>query len=199
MKRFFGIFFFALLFGYSPFARAALWDRGGGLIYDDVLDITFLDDATEMQWLDPAMPSRTVALNYVADIEYYDPIRDVIWDDWRMPEITDITVTWPSMDTDVESELSHLYYNEFSKNPFDPSPFENLPEATYWLGSGGFGHPAPGIWAFQFTTGLHAGQDPYDYHYVLPVRTGDVPIPGAVWLLGSGLIGLVGLRQKFKR
>jgi hypothetical protein len=26
-----------------------------------------------------------------------------------------------------------------------------------------------------------------------------VPIPGAVWLLGSGLIGLVGLRRKFFR
>jgi len=25
-----------------------------------------------------------------------------------------------------------------------------------------------------------------------------VPIPGAVWLLGSGLIGLVGLRRRFK-
>jgi hypothetical protein len=26
-----------------------------------------------------------------------------------------------------------------------------------------------------------------------------VPIPGAVWLLGSGLVGLVGLRKKFKK
>ena len=26
-----------------------------------------------------------------------------------------------------------------------------------------------------------------------------VPIPGAVWLLSSGLIGIVGLRRKFKK
>jgi uncharacterized membrane protein len=26
-----------------------------------------------------------------------------------------------------------------------------------------------------------------------------VPIPGAVWLLGSGLIGLVGIRRRFKQ
>ena len=25
-----------------------------------------------------------------------------------------------------------------------------------------------------------------------------IPIPGAVWLLGSGLIGIVGIRKKFK-
>jgi hypothetical protein len=28
---------------------------------------------------------------------------------------------------------------------------------------------------------------------------GPVPVPGAVWLLGSGLFGLVGLRKKFKK
>lgn len=27
----------------------------------------------------------------------------------------------------------------------------------------------------------------------------DVPLPGAVWLLGSGLVGLIGLRRKFNR
>lgn len=26
-----------------------------------------------------------------------------------------------------------------------------------------------------------------------------VPVPGAIWLLGSGLIGLVGLRRKFRK
>ncbi len=26
-----------------------------------------------------------------------------------------------------------------------------------------------------------------------------VPIPGAVWLLGSGLLGLVGIRRKLKK
>ena len=29
--------------------------------------------------------------------------------------------------------------------------------------------------------------------------TAPVPVPGAVWLLGSGLIGLVGFRRKFKK
>ena len=36
--------------------------------------------------------------------------------------------------------------------------------------------------------------------YAMAVRDGDVapvPIPPSVWLLGSGLIGLVGLRRKF--
>ncbi len=32
----------------------------------------------------------------------------------------------------------------------------------------------------------------------LAQRTSPIPIPGAVWLLGSGLVGLAGLRRKFK-
>ena len=31
------------------------------------------------------------------------------------------------------------------------------------------------------------------------VRLNAVPIPGAVWLLGSGLLGLIGFRRKFKK
>ena len=38
----FSVIFFSVLT--SPI-HAALWDRGGGLIYDDVFDITWLQDA----------------------------------------------------------------------------------------------------------------------------------------------------------
>jgi hypothetical protein len=38
------------------------------------------------------------------------------------------------------------------------------------------------------------------YYYVVEYENGPpVPIPGAVWLLGSGLIGLVGIRRRFKK
>jgi hypothetical protein len=33
--------------GFSAIANAKLWDRGGGLIYDDVLNITWLQDASQ--------------------------------------------------------------------------------------------------------------------------------------------------------
>jgi hypothetical protein len=40
--------------------------------------------------------------------------------------------------------------------------------------------------------------DPEGSTWIAGTGGSEVPVPGAVWLLGSGLIGLVGLRRKFK-
>ena len=37
------------ILGFSGVSNASLWDRGGGLIYDDVLNITWLQDANYAQ------------------------------------------------------------------------------------------------------------------------------------------------------
>ena len=37
------------------------------------------------------------------------------------------------------------------------------------------------------------------YGFTVGANVNPVPIPGAVWLLGSGLIGLIGLRRKFRK
>lgn len=39
----------------------------------------------------------------------------------------------------------------------------------------------------------------WDYGLAWQIVTAPVPIPGAVWLLGSGLVGVVGFRRKFKK
>jgi hypothetical protein len=43
----------------------------------------------------------------------------------------------------------------------------------------------------QFATGTNAP--------TLVINTAAIPIPGAVWLLGSGLVCLMGVRKKFKK
>lgn len=80
---------------------AALHDRGGGLIYDDVLNVTWLQDANYarsqgysllqnggLTWYD--------ALTWAADLTYYDSTRNVTWDDWRLPNISplDPSIGW---------------------------------------------------------------------------------------------------------
>lgn len=119
----------------SGAAHAALHDRGGGLIYDDVLNITWLQDALyaktggydadgEMDW--------AAAVEWAASLSYYDSVRNVTYTDWRLPMMVDTGAPgcdigsdfWNSSGTDcgfdvqtydpgtgqVYSELAHLYY-----------------------------------------------------------------------------------------
>lgn len=73
-------------------AQAALVDRGGGLIYDTVLDITWLQDANYaatqkyskvtqggLSWAD--------AVEWADQLVYYDSVRNVTWSNWRLPGI----------------------------------------------------------------------------------------------------------------
>jgi hypothetical protein len=39
----------------------------------------------------------------------------------------------------------------------------------------------------------------YSFEMIDNVEFNSIPIPGAIWLLGSGLVGLVGLRRRFKK
>jgi hypothetical protein len=49
------------------------------------------------------------------------------------------------------------------------------------------------------TNGAADPQQKYTSHGAWLVAANPVPLPGAVWLLGSGLIGLVAFKRKFKR
>lgn len=48
----------------------------------------------------------------------------------------------------------------------------------------------------RFTFQLEAGDEDIAIDNVLIEGVSDVPVPGAIWLLGSGLVGLAGLRRK---
>jgi len=79
-------------------AQAALHDRGGGLIYDDVLEITWLQNANygasssydngysttdgRMTWAN--------AVAWADNLSYYDSVRDVTYSDWRLPTVSPI-------------------------------------------------------------------------------------------------------------
>lgn len=91
-------------------------------------------------------------------------------------------------------------------------PFSNLTPELYWTGTYAWLNPDEGkyhYFDFDMGTGASAstaaGPGGYAVHNLAlawAVRDGDVPavpIPGAMWLFGSGLIGLVGFRRKFRK
>ncbi len=106
-----GLYLLAMLFSLP--SQAVLIDRGGGLIYDADLDITWLSDANYaqttgydadglMDW-DRAMP-------WAANLSYGG------YDDWRLPTALNQNGTGPCFGVNCTgSEMGHLFYTELGE------------------------------------------------------------------------------------
>lgn len=117
------------------------------------------------------------------------------------------------------SEMAHLFYTTLGEQGYcDPltstdgvcvgpqagfdgsvnSPFTNLLSSYYWSGSEDAWHPDY-AWFFNFGYGSQGNTGKDNAMYAMAVRDGDVfavPAPAAVWLLGSGLLGLMGVARR---
>ena len=192
-------------------AQAALFDRGNGMIYDDVLDITWLQDAnyakTSGYDADGNM-NKSDAIAWVEQLTYGG------YDDWRLPDTIDGEPREPLPGYTRDGELSHLFYEDLGLSPgdsiFDSTEpeldlFINLREWLYWeagpyISSSGENHETLG-WAFQTYDGMTNMVQNYRLLKPWAVRSGDVspvPVPAAVWLFGAGLIGLIGVSRRKK-
>ena len=139
--------------------------------------------------------------------------------DWRLPFMLDTgapgcdygysgtdcgyNVLTGSAGTTVYSELASLFHDTLG-NPSrsgsisNTGPFSNLQDFYYWFGTEYA--PNPGYaWCFNMSQGYQGTCAKSQGYYVWPVRSGDVsavPIPAAVWLFGSSLIGLLGVASR---
>lgn len=108
-------------------ANSALYDRGNGMIYDDALDITWLQDANYAYtsgantW-DDGKNHWSAARGWAANLSYEG------YDDWRLPTANLMSPTAPcywlhdgSCDgghNNTTSELGHLFYTSLGNSGF---------------------------------------------------------------------------------
>jgi len=201
MKR----FVLALVLGAcSLSAQSALIDRGGGLIYDDDLDVTWMANANvtgaNMTW-EGAM-SWADGLNFGGFTDWR--LADTLLDD---PTCRDPDSGGPNC---RGSEFGHLFYDELggvsgktihhTHNDAAYSLFENIAAGFYWSRTR---DPDPQVlnaaYIFYFGNGTQGPVSGTAFAWA--VHDGDigssVPIPAAVWLFGSAL-GLLGWMRRLR-
>jgi hypothetical protein len=187
-------------------ADADLINNGNDLIYDTDLNIT---------WYNPSVGNMTwdQANIWITNLNTLS-IGGVTG--WRLPTALNyLNGSYPAYGYNVtESEPGHLYYEELgnSADMYDNStlitgPFANLQSVNYWTSTTDAkwaGTPGKAF-AFSFITGSQgtAFMDLAPSYSVLAVHTGNIssashtPIPGAILLLGPGLVCLAIIRNKF--
>ncbi len=207
-------------------ANAALYDRGNGLIYDDVLDITWLQDANYAQTSGHDSDGK---MNWWDANAWADQLSYGGYDDWRLPSANLMNPTNPCYAKDgscdrgynnTTGELGHMFYNNLGNlgyydtngtgsgvtnssftdgNSGASVSIVNLQNSVYWLGE----EYAPNTyyaWAFYTADGgqhYYGNKDASIYSWA--VRAGDVssvPVPAAAWLFGSALLGLAGVKRR---
>ncbi|MBT8446766.1 MAG: DUF1566 domain-containing protein, partial [Gammaproteobacteria bacterium] len=158
-----------LLLG-SGAAQAALIDRGGGFIYDDVLNVTWTrsasinglaDWATSVAWAD----ALTIP----------DPVRGVNWSDWRLASSDvngDDTVVNCASATEPDcrdNELGYLFH-QYGIRSGAPGPFTDVQSSIYWTGTE-FRPNLSAAWSFFFFGGgFQGGNAKTDDNYAWAVR-----------------------------
>ncbi len=206
---FFSIFLFVSILSISNTSYAILFDRGNGMIYDDELDVTWLQDATHLT-------------NIYGD-QWVDDLVHAGYDDWRLPKV--LTSDGPDGQGNIlnvtETEVSHLLIQTLgnSVNPLAPvgtpslelnncGPFLDLTydgcggehyDLAWWIGASAEG-PFVRYWTFDIWSGEHRPLHDLHSGFVWAVRDGDVTVPESSMftLFAIGLVGLffAGIKMK---
>ncbi len=207
----------ATLVAWTGTAQAALFDRGGDMIYDSSQNITWLADwnyAKTSGFDADGLMTWTAANNWANNLNYGG------YSDWRLPTVAQPDTTCSASFTPpggfptqylgsgcLGAEMGHLVTLDLGGKPglglLDPAGKTALEKANlallknvqiwdYWSGTSYLPQPIS-AWHFFTTSNQQSYGGKIISSYALAVRTGDVsavpePQAWAMWLLGFGVL-----------
>jgi hypothetical protein len=103
----------------------------------------------------------------------------------------------------ANTQFGDLFYNELNGTAGGAIPntsyFTNVHTSGYWLGTE-YGPTIPYVsWSFITHDGYQGGfpKDTLLYAWaVSPGNVATIPVPGALWLFSTGILGFLGLRRR---
>lgn len=202
----------------SSVSHASLIDRGGGLIYDSALNVTWYDYSHG-----DGILSFQDQKSWVDSLEV--TVRDKTITGWRLPTTSGQVWSYgydgsTSAGLNIAtSEMGSLYYSALGKvgaydisgNYLNPAawmnssflPFTNLKSGMYFSATPDPRNPTS-HYMFSFYSGYQFSLDSTSGAYAMAVHDGDIayvaaPVPEpetyAMMLAGLGLLGFVGRRK----
>jgi hypothetical protein len=131
--------------------------------------------------------------NYLNSINYGGS------NEWRLPTSNAIE----GYNGTAGNELGQLFYSELGgtadNNIPNTATFINEQATVYWLATEYAPSSSVGAWNFANFWGYQGNSRKFNQNYAWAVSPGQVaavPIPGAVGLMGSGLIGMLGFKRR---
>jgi len=215
---------FLVCTSFASLTSASLIDRGNGLIYDDVLQITWLADAalatSETFGIDLGPQARGAGtMSWNKTQEWIDAMNAsnsgsgyLGFTGWRLPNAdvngdNAIQTCWAiGASACRDNEMGYNYYYNLNGQFGDDlsgnqGPFTNIQSThttgEYWTNTL-FTADVDYWWKFGFVQGDQNGEFWNTNLYAWAVHDGDigtVPVPATLYLFGSGLLGLVGVAR----
>ena len=113
------------------------------------------------------------SVSWADTLIYYDSVRNIIWNDWRLPSAMEQGANAPCWGFGCyKSEMGHLYYIENTK-------LSNIQSDFYWSGTKSALYSWD-AWYFNFNNGNQNPNNKGNQYYSLAVRNGDVGAPPVI-------------------